>query len=394
MEELYYRYNPWWENEFPLAGVIPRTGQLQLLENYLKQKTVVFITGLRRVGKSTLMKLLIKKMIEEDAVKPEHIFYISLDDYRLTRKTILEIVEEYRKVHSLSFKQKVYLFFDEVTFQKDYEQQLKNLFDSQNVKIFASSSSASILKNKKPFLTGRSVFMEVMPLNFSEYLRFKNIMVPKSDVHLLDNHFENYLQTGGIPEFVLHNDIEYLKELVDDIIRKDISSFYNVKNTQVLEDFFLLLMERAGKQISINKTANILKISPDSAKRYLEMFADSYLIYLVPRYGKTNERLLSQKKVYAPDLGIRTLFTGFRDKGSLFENLVFLSIKQLEPSYVLQDKIEIDFMTKKKELIEVKYHSELTEKQKALFSSTQAKRKHIIKNYNDLEKFLLQKENE
>jgi len=388
MEELFYRYNPWWEDEFRLSGVVERLIPLQRLEQSLNKKEVVFITGLRRVGKSTLMKLLIKKMIEANSVKPEHIFYISLDDYRLTRKTILEIVEEYRRVHSLSFRQKVYLFFDEVTYHKDYEQQLKNLFDSQNVKIFASSSSASILKSKKPFLTGRNVLIEVLPLNFREYLQFKNITVSKSDQHLLDKHFENYLETGGIPEFVLHNDIEYLKELVDDIIRKDISSFYNVKNTQALEDFFLLLMERAGKQISINKTANILKISPDTAKRYLEMFADSYLIYLLPRYGKTNERILSPKKIYAPDLGIRTLFTGFRDKGSLFENHVFLSIKHLDPAYLLQDKIEIDFMTKKKELIEVKYHSELTEKQKVLFVSTTAKVKHIIKSYRDLEKLM------
>jgi len=388
MEELFYRYNPWWENEFRLSGVVERLIPLQRLERSLNKKEVVFITGLRRVGKSTLMKLLIKKMIEANSVKPEHIFYISLDDYRLTRKSILEIVEEYRRVHSLSFRQKVYLFFDEVTYHKDYEQQLKNLFDSQNVKIFASSSSASILKSKKPFLTGRNVLIEVLPLNFREYLQFKNITVSKSDQHLLDKHFENYLETGGIPEFVLHNDIEYLKELVDDIIRKDISSFYNVKNTQALEDFFLLLMERAGKQISINKTANILKISPDTAKRYLEMFADSYLIYLLPRYGKTNERILSPKKIYAPDLGIRTLFTGFRDKGSLFENHVFLSIKHLDPAYLLQDKIEIDFMTKKKELIEVKYHSELTEKQKVLFVSTTAKVKHIIKSYRDLEKLM------
>ncbi|MHB8578968.1 MAG: hypothetical protein ACYDA4_03790 [Ignavibacteriaceae bacterium] len=85
------------------------------------------------------------------------------------------------------------------------------------------------------------------------------------------------MNTGGIPEYVLKNDVEYLKEIVDDIIKKDIASFYNVKNTQILQDFFLLLMERAGKNLSINKAANILSISPDSAKRYLQMFADSYL---------------------------------------------------------------------------------------------------------------------
>ena len=91
-------------------------------------------------------------------------------------------------------------------------------------------------------------------------------------------------------------------------------------------------MERAGKSISINKIASILQISPDTSKRYLEYFSNTYLIYLMSRHGKTNERLLSAKKVYAPDLGIRTSFTGIRDKGSLFENYVFLNIKGREKS--------------------------------------------------------------
>lgn len=388
MEELFYRYNPWWEENFTLAEIINRPDEIQILEKYLDQKSIVFITGLRRVGKTTLMKMLIKKMIDEHYIDPIHIFYISLDDYNLSKKTILEIVEEYRTIHKIAFKQKSYLFFDEVTYHTDYELQLKNLYDVQNVKIFASSSSASILKSKKPFLTGRNNLIEILPLNFCEYLNFKQIKIARGDSHLIDKYFEDYLNTGGIPEYVLKNDVEYLKELVDDIIKKDIASFYNVKNTQILQDFFLLLMERAGKNLSINKAANILSISPDSAKRYLQMFADSYLIYLLPRYGKTNETLLSPKKIYAPDLGIRTLFTGFRDKGSLFENYVYLNIKNLEPSYIYTNTIELDFMTKGKELIEVKYHSEMTEKQKDLFETTPAKKKHLIKNYSDFELLL------
>jgi len=388
MEELFYRYNPWWEEKFTLSEIINRPNEIEILEKYLEQKSIVFLTGLRRVGKTTLMKLLIKKMIYEHNIEPTHIFYISLDDYNLSRKTILEIVEEFRKVNTIAFKQKIYLFFDEVTYHKDYELQLKNLYDVQNVKIFASSSSASILKRKKPFLTGRNNLIEILPLNFREYLDFKKIKIARSDSHLIDKYFEAYLNTGGIPEYVLKNDVEYLKELVDDIIKKDIASFHNVKNTQILQDFFMLLMERAGKNLSINKAANILRISPDSAKRYLQMFADCYLIYLLPRYGKTNETLLSPKKIYAPDLGIRTLFTGFKDKGSLFENYVYLNIKNLEPSFIYTNTIELDFMTRGKELIEVKYHSEMTEKQKELFETIPAKKKYLIKNYSDLEMLL------
>ena len=356
------------------------------LKNTLETRQVVILTGLRRVGKTTLMKQLINHLIGDQGIDPKLVFYVSLDDYLLTGSTIIEIIEEYRKINRVSFSEKVYLFLDEVTHQKDFELQLKNIYDQQNAKVYVSSSSASILKSKKSFLTGRNVVMEVLPLDFEEYLNFKGIKTKKSDKQLLEKYFEDFMQTGGMPEYVLTGDVEYLKELIDDVIQKDIAAFYGVKDVQILKDFFLLLMERSGKICSINKIAKILDISPDSARRYLQMFADAYLIFLVPRFGKTNERLLSAKKIYAADLGMRVYFTGFRDKGSLFENYVYLKIKKCNPSYVYQDGFEIDFLTQGKTLIEVKYIAQMGEKQKELFDKIEVKKKIVIENIFDLEK--------
>lgn len=385
MEELFYRYNPWWEGRHVFEGIIDRPSPLGQLLKHVRSKDIVFLTGLRRVGKTTLLKLLIQHLRVREAVKPEHIFFISLDDYLLAKKSIFEIIEEYRKIHRISVREKIFLFFDEIAWQKNFEIQLKNLYDNQNVKIFASSSSTSVLKSRKPYLTGRHVIIEVLPLDFSEYLTFRRLAVSKADKHLMEQYFEDYLQTGGMPEYVLRQDIEYLKELVDDIIYKDIAAFHGVKNQQVLKDFFLLLMERAGKAASINKIANILKISPDTARRYMDMFAETYLVYLIPRCGKTNERILSPKKLYAADLGIRALFTGFRDKGSLFENYIYLKIKYKNPCYVYENGTEIDFLTKENMLIEVKYHGLLTKSQQKLFDGFRAKEKVIIKSFKDLD---------
>lgn len=384
MEELFYRYNPWWEKSFELKGVINRPNPLNELKKQFSTKDIVFLTGLRRIGKTTLLKLFIEYLLVEKSIDPKHIFYISLDDYSLLKTSIHEIVEEYRKIHKISFKDKIYLFFDEIVYQDKFEQQLKNFYDNQNVKIYASSSSASILKSKKPFLTGRYKIVEILPLFFEEYLDFKGIKVGKSDKHLLEKYFEDYLETGGIPEYVLRGEMEYLKELVDDIIYKDIAAVHQVKNPQILKDFFLLLMERAGKQCSLNKMANILGISVDSAKRYLDMFRDTFLIYTLPRCGKTNERLLSAKKIYAADLGIKSLFTGFRDKGSFFENYVYLKIKDKNPCYLYKDGLEIDFLTEDKTLIEVKYNHEMDQKQQRLFRETPASKKILINSYKDL----------
>ncbi len=384
MQEIYFRYNPWWEEDFQSSIYIVRQKYLQILQREVALDSITLITGLRRVGKTTLMKILINNLIESKQINPKHLFYVSLDDYLLREKSIIEIIEDFRAINRIPFHQKIYLFFDEVTYKEDFELQLKNIFDNQNVKIFASSSSASILKSKKPFITGRANIVEILSLNFDEYLLFKNIQISKLDSNLRDVYFEDYMQTGGIPQYVLTGNIEYIKELIDDILKKDIASFYNIKNVEILKDLFLLLMERSGKQISINKIANILSISVDSAKRYLNMFEDTFLIYSIKRYGKTNTRILSPNKIYACDLGIRTIFNGFRDKGAIFENYVYLMIKKMNPVYVYENTIEIDFFTQDKRLIEVKYQSEMNEKQQKLFESFKAKEKILIKNLDDL----------
>ncbi|MCK5843485.1 MAG: ATP-binding protein, partial [Victivallales bacterium] len=114
------------------------------------------------------------------------------------------------------------------------------------------------------------------------------------------------------------------------------------------------------------------------------LFEETFLIHLVSRQGKLNEQLRSPKKLYAGDLGIRVMFTGFRDVGSLFENYVYLKISAKSPRFVLEDGIEIDFITTDKQLFEIKYYSEMTEKQSALFNRLKVRDRHIIASVDDL----------
>jgi predicted AAA+ superfamily ATPase len=215
------------------------------------------------------------------------------------------------------------------------------------------------------------------------------------DEHLEERYFEEYLQSGGLPGYVLKPERQYLQTVVDDIISKDIIAFHNIKNKQVIKEFFLLLMERAGKQVSINKVSKILKISPDTAKRYLGYFEETYLVYTIQRHGTTNEQLLSPQKMYGADLGIRNLYTGFRDKGSVFENYIFLVIQKRNPvflNYVNEKGIEIDFFIDKRFLVEVKYNRTLNEKQEQFFKDFPAGRKLILrgmKGIAELERYFL-----
>lgn len=379
MKEILYRLNPWWEGhgDFPF---FPRPRYEGPLKGLRSTRDIVFITGLRRVGKTTMMKQLIRNLLETEA--PESIFYITLDAYGLETYSIHDIITQYRTIHRIPLDRKIFLLLDEVAFKADFERELKDLYDNENAKIFASSSSASLMRDRRAFLTGRTRTIEILPLDFDEYLAFKGVRIAVADTHLLENYFSEYMQTGGIPEYVLREDLSYLSELIDGIIYKDIIAFHNIKDSLLVKDFFRLLMERAGKVLTLNKVARILGISVDTARRYLEYFRETYLVYTVERCGKLNARLRTGKKIYAGDVGIRNLATGFRDKGAVFENLVFLKIKQHTPCYVYENGIEIDFHFQDI-LLEVKMGREIEGKQKALFERFPAGTKKVITGWKD-----------
>ncbi len=386
MKTLLYQYNPWWEGDYSNKYFIDRPYYTERLKEDIDRKYVSLLTGIRRVGKTTLMKIIIYELLKL-GIDKRRILYVSLDDYLLLQKSIFDILEEYRKIHKVKAEEKVYLFLDEIAYQKDYHRQLKNLYDRENIKIFATSSSSSLLKDKKAFLTGRTKTIEIKPLDFEEYKRFKGIEIKERDSILNESYFEDYIKEGGLPENVIQPDREYLMNLVDDIIQKDITAYHGIKNHGLMRDYYTLLMERSGKQLSINKIANILKISPDTARRYLNYFEETYLVYLVSRWGKTNEKLLSPKKIYACDLGIKYLFVGERDYGSYFENYLYLKLRdnRRDIFYVYENGAEIDFYTSDGILIESKYNSELTGKQEKLFNEFHAEKKVVIDSIGKLE---------
>ena len=112
MKTLLYQYNPWWDEGYSDKSFIDRPAYTERLKEDITKKHIVFLTGLRRVGKTTLMKIIISELLKA-GIKKENILYVSLDDYLLLQKNIFEILEEYRKINKLRIEEKIFLFLDE-----------------------------------------------------------------------------------------------------------------------------------------------------------------------------------------------------------------------------------------------------------------------------------------
>src|SRR3989338_1075471 len=379
IESELFKQNPWWEGKFREESHIRDKYLFNVFDN-IKSKEIIILTGLRRVGKTTIIMQAIKKLLKEN--KPEDIFFVSLDAFNLLEFSIHQLIEEYRKIHKKSSSGFFYLFLDEVSSREDFEHELKSIYDNEKIKVLCSSSIATLLRDKKASLTGRTRTIEIMPLDFQEFLQFKEAEISKSDIAKLESYFKDYLKIGGMPSYVLTEDKNYLNELIENIIYKDIIAYHKITAEKTIKELFVLLCQRVGKPMSYNKIADILKISVDSAKRYVGYFEKAYLFYIVDRYAKSyNEKVTSPKKIYIGDVGIKNIVTGFKDLGASFENLVFLKIKSENTAYYLENSIEIDFIFKG-HLIEAKYNRELEKKQKELFDSIKIKNKALVKNHS------------
>ena len=379
IEAELFKQNPWWEEKFKDDSFTRDIYLKQILSN-INSKEIIILTGLRRIGKTTIIKQTIKHLLE-NKTKPEEIFFVSLDSFNLLEFSIHRLIEEYKKIHKKSSSDFFYLFLDEVSSREDFEQELKSIYDNENIKVICSSSIATLMRDKKASLTGRTKTIEVMPLNFQEFLIFREAKINKSDSAKLESYFKDYLKIGGIPYYVLKEDKTYINELIEGIIYKDIIAYHKITAEKTIKELFILLCQRVGKPMSYNKISEILKISVDSAKRYVNYFEKAYLFYVVDRYSKSiNEKVTSPKKIYIGDVGIKNAITGFKDLGASYENLVFLSIKDKNPTYYLENSTEIDFITKDS-LIEAKYNQELEKNQKKLFDTLKIKNKIIAKGY-------------
>jgi len=368
MDAIYYAMNPWWEGKTPETG-IPREDYTSKLKKGLKRRQIEVLVGSRRVGKTTLLKQLIENQINEGA-RPDSILYLPLDHPQLSGKTILEHLKEFRKNFMHDRSKELTLYLDEVQESPGWETQLKAIYDTEKIKTICTGSTASLLKSQGGKLTGRQIVTTIYPLSFKEYLLFRGKKPLSSEDYKYENLVEQYLEDGGYPENVLHPSGEYMQNLLEDIIARDLIKLYNLKKPWIVKDLLKLIAASVGSRTSYNKLANTLKTTVDTVKEYTSYLESAFLVKSMEKYSTSHtERIYSQKKIYLMDTGVKTLLTGAGDTGAKAENAVYIKLLTHKTTcgYYAESEREVDFICPHNNTeipMEVKYSSEIDWKDK------------------------------
>lgn len=291
------------------------------------------ITGIRRCGKSTLLLQLLRKDYQ-DAL------YLNFDDIRLAAFEKSDFLRVHREVEKRGIR---VLFFDEIQIIKNWETFVNQLL-REGYQVFVTGSNAAMLSVELgTHLTGRHLSMELFPFSYSEYIRYKNTESSESAV-------ENYLKSGGIPEFVKTGRSDIIYTLVDDILMRDIAVRHAIRDVNSLRQLAAYLISNIGNLVSANKLVGMFEIK--SATTFLEYFSflkDAYLLDFVPLFDHSLKvQARNPKKVYVLDMGIysEVSVTTSDNMGRRLENLIFLHLRQrYKQIFYYKNQGECDFVT-------------------------------------------------
>jgi len=365
MEEILRLMNPWWENRQFELGIF-RSAYLKRIMQLMKLKEIIILMGIRRVGKTTIIFQSIDYLIKKKKISPHKILYVTLDHPQFININIADIIREFRKIYKLNRDDKLYVFLDEIQHLDEWEKHIKPFYDFENIKLIVSGSSATLIKRQSSNLTGRFIKIDILPIDFNEFLKFKGAAISKIEEYKYEKYLEDYLKIGGLPFFVLHENIGYLSDLIESVVYKDIVQLYSIKYPKIVENLLLLMAERIGQKTSFNKLKNILNLSLDTVKEYIYYLELSFILVPIKKFSYSiNEQIYSAHKYYFLDNGIRNALVGFKNIGSLAENLLAIYLmRQFKKVEYHQEKNEIDFIIKSRGKVipvESKYNDEIAD---------------------------------
>jgi hypothetical protein len=334
--------NPWWmagggidaeRREWPRRAYFAPF--MQLIEAVDVHRAVVLI-GPRRVGKTVMLAHAVQALLDQ-GVAGNTILYVSLDTPLYSGRSLESLVRTFMELHRHAEGRRLWVFFDEIQYLKDWEVHLKSLVDTFRAIRFVASGSAAAALRMKSRESGAGRFTDFMlpPLTFSEYLDFagqEGRLIAEEpaepgraptyralSIEALNVEFVNYLNYGGFPEAVMNpavreNPTRFLRQdIVDKVLLKDLPSLYGIGDTQELNRFFNVLAYNTGDELSPERLSKDTGIGKQKLLDYLEYLEAAFLIKRVHRVDETARRMKRARtfKVYLTNPSIRAALFGY-----------------------------------------------------------------------------------
>ena len=340
------------------------------INKWLLKDEIIILNGPRQVGKTSLLELL-REELKRKKIKNEMIFDFNLED--------IEILNELNKspkniLNYIKIKNKKnYFLIDEIQYLDNPSNFLKYLYDEHRdkIKLIVTGSSSLELKAKlQDSLAGRKIVFNICPLCFEEFLRFKKVKfldyynskdIPATIQAKFKRYLDEYLLFGGMPKVVLTSSKEnkkiLLKNYINDYINKDIRAIGKIENLLKFNQLVKILSNQIGNLLNINELTNTLSLPRKEIENYINILEYTFVLHKInPYYKNIRSQIIKMPKIYLFDLGLRNQIlnnfvdlSGRTDAGNLFENFIYLELKQninKEDIYFYRTihKAEIDFV--------------------------------------------------
>lgn len=329
------------------------------LEDHLDRKLITVVTGMRRVGKTTAVKYLLEKVAHDNKA---YIDFEKIEHRHIFMQSSYKEIQIELEIMGIDFSKPAVIALDEVQLVGASTSIIKYFYDHFDIKFIVTGSSSFYLKDQfSESLAGRKRIFEMFPLNFEEYLHFREedtrlirqfAMSPyRSGLYLkYKEAYEDYLRFGGFPEVVLSDSEEekeaYLKDVINAYIELDIKLLSDFEASHDLYQLIRLLAGRVGSPLEVSRLASILGINRNKVKSYLELLQRTYFVIILPPFTKNLSREISlRSKLYLADTGLLQQLAQ-TSSGQVFENAIAAQLFPLGDLRYYQRKSgqEIDFI--------------------------------------------------
>lgn len=339
--------------------MIARPTYIAQLRPFIDKPLVKIITGIRRSGKSTVLNLLKKDLLENN-IREGQIISINFESFAYAE--LLNANNLYQHIKSaIQSSEKYYLLLDEIQEVDDWEKAVNSFMVDFNVDIYLTGSNSHLLSSElATFLAGRYVEIPIYTLSYREFLDFRKEFFPENSNN--GNLFLQYLRKGGFPvihtgEYSEESAYKIVYDIYSSVILRDTVQRHKIRDVELLERVIRYAFDNIGKTFSGKNVADYFKsqqrkIDINTVYNYLTALEGAFILYRVPRYDlKGKEILKTQEKFYVGDISIIYATMGNRDRmiSGILENIVFLELKRRGYDvYVGKlDTTEIDFVAEK-----------------------------------------------